>query len=566
MYRKLALVFSALVFFSGILSAQPWKEKPSGSKKPNFHSMKAAGDALLEPVKAQRGKGFKALKRWENYWETRVNANGDFPAANQLQQSWNTYIKSPGLAAPVPGSSWSSMGPTSSDGGYAGIGRINRVAFHPTNSSTYFANTAGGGLWKTTNGGSSWTSLTDNLASIGTSGLVINPTNTDIMYLATGDGDGYDTYSYGVLKTTDGGTNWSATGLTFTPGWVIYKIVMHPNDPNTLLVGTNGGIFRTTDAGATWTQVVTNISAYDLEFKPGDPTYVYAGADGSVYRSTSTGASGTWTQVGVFTGGDRTAIAVSANNPSLLGVLVSRASDAGFLGYYTSINSGTSFSVTYNGPSNLMGWESDGSDSGGQGWYDLCMAIDPNNANNIYVGGVNVWKSTDGGSTWTIAGHWYGQNGNPEIHADHHDLSFQPGTNTLFSTNDGGIYSYNGSAWADRTNGMAISQMYRISASQTTTKVISGLQDNGTKLLSTTGTWTDVNGGDGMECGIDPSNANYMYSTVYYGSLYRSTNGSPFWQDEITPANSSGAWVSPFVMDPVTPSTIYLGHKVLWKS
>jgi hypothetical protein len=212
-----------------------------------------------------------------------------------------------------------------------------------------------------------------------------------------------------------------------------------------------------------------------------------------------------------------------------------------------------------------MGWEADGSDGGGQGWYDLCMAIDPNNANNIYVGGVNVWKSTDGGSTWTIAGHWYGQNGNPEIHADHHDLSFQPGTNTLFSTNDGGIYSYNGSAWADRTNGMAISQMYRVSASQATTKIISGLQDNGTKLRSVTGTWTDVFGGDGMECGIDPSDPNYMYSTIYNGKLFRSSDGSTF-NESITPDNSSGEWISPFVMDPITPSTIYLGHKVLWKS
>ena len=357
MYRKILLVFSALVLLSNLLSAQPWKERPNGPQKPNFHRLKAAGDAKLDAFKDQRGKGFKALKRWENYWETRVNASGDFPPANQLQQSWNAYITSPRLAAPAPGSSWSSLGPTTSDGGYAGVGRINRVAFHPTNSNTYFASTAGGGLWKTTNGGSNWTSLTDNLTSIGTTGLVIDPNNTNVMYLATGDGDGYDTYSYGVLKTTDGGTNWAATGLTLTPGWVIYKIIMHPTDPNTLLVGTNGGIFRTTNAGSTWTQVVTNISAYDLEFKPGDPTYVYAGADGSVYRSTSTGASGTWTQVGVFSGGDRTAIAVSANNPNLVGVLVSNASDNGFQGYYASTNSGTSFPVVYNGPQNLMGWE-----------------------------------------------------------------------------------------------------------------------------------------------------------------------------------------------------------------
>lgn len=401
-------------------SAQPWMKE---TVQPNFHEMRKVADQRVDLIKNQKSKGFKVVKRWENYWEPRVNADGSFPPANFTQNSWNDYVQNAAPLAPaVAGSSWSSNGPNSSSGGYAGIGRINRITPHPSDASTVFACSAGGGLWKTTNGGSSWTPLTDQLASIGTSGLAINPNGSaDTMYLATGDGDGFDTYSYGVLKSTDGGTSWSTTGLSFTPGRVIYMLVIHPSNPNILLAATSNGVYKTTDGGTTWTHPILSGYFYDIEFKPGDPSIIYAATDTGIYRSTDTGAS--WTKTFAISGAERIAIAVSAADPTFVGALIANYSDYGFLGFYASTDSGANFGVRTTTP-NLLGWSTTGNDSGGQGWYDLCIAIAPNNANNIYIGGVNTWKSTDGGYNWSIMSNWYYTGTTNEMHADQHDLSY----------------------------------------------------------------------------------------------------------------------------------------------
>ncbi|MCB9250220.1 MAG: hypothetical protein H6613_17555 [Ignavibacteriales bacterium] len=186
-----------------------------------------------------------------------------------------------------------------------------------------------------------------------------------------------------------------------------------------------------------------------------------------------------------------------------------------------------------------MGYLYNGSDlTAGQGHYDLCIAANPNNKNEVYVGGVNTWKSTDGGSNWNIVTIWSDQDNGipavPAVHADKHALAFQPGTTgtVLWEGNDGGIYKVtnSGSTYEDKSNGIIISQIYRIGVSQTnSTKIMTGLQDNGSKLFNT-GIWTDVNGGDGMECIIDYSNPNYMYSTYTEGQISISTNGATFQQ------------------------------------
>ncbi len=542
------------------MDAQPWAEV-SSTVTPNFYRMKTSGDAVLNAVKSQKGKGFKAFKRWEKYWDQRVFSDGTFPPANLVQKNWELYQFEKSLSALIPGSSWTSLGPNSSSGGYAGIGRINRLTFHPTNTSIIFACTAGGGLWKTTNGGTSWVPLTDNLASIGTSGLVINPTDPNIMYLATGDGDGADTYSYGVLKSTDGGVTWNTTGLTFTTGTVIYKLQQHATDPNILLAGTNGGLYRTANGGTSWTKVVASGQFYDIEAL--SASNMVAVTKGGFYRSTDSGA--TWVLVTTIASTGRIALAVSASNPDFVGALVSNTSN-GFKGFYASVDGGLTYTLRSSTP-NLMGWETNGSDSGGQAWYDLCIAVSPTDVNQIIVGGVNTWKSNNGGVSWSIMTNWYQTSTVPAMHADQHDLIFLNST-TIYAANDGGIYrsTNNGVSWTDLTNGMSISQLYRAGAAQTDTRIIAGLQDNGTKLRSTTGTWSDEIGGDGMDCAIDPTNASFMYGTLYYGDIQRSTNGGSSWTSITPSTGTDGAWVSPVLLDPVNPSTIYLGYRDLMKS
>ncbi len=552
------------------LLAQPWHNDGVLITTPqNYQTLHDNAEEYFKKRGTGKGTGYKAYKRWDHYWNSRVNASGMFPPANVRQNEWKKYLAQTPLPQGIGGSSWTSLGPNSSTGGYAGIGRINRVAFHPTDASTFFACTAGGGLWKTSNGGSSWTNLTTTLSRLGTSDLIVDPSNPNVLYLATGDCDGGDTPSIGVLKSTDGGVTWNATGLSFSDAQYvsIYKLILHSTNANILFAATSNGIYKTTNAGQSWTLTLSSSTIYDMAQKSGTPTTYFASSASSVYISTDEGV--TWTVRSTITGSGRTSIAITPANPDFVGVLATKSSDYSFLGFYSSTDGGLNYTLRSSTP-NILGWESNGSGGSGQGWYDLSLAIDPTNANTIYVGGINTWKSTNGGTSWAINTMWYPETqAVPAVHADKHDLAFQ-NNSTLFQCNDGGIYktTNGGSSWTDLSNGMTISQIYRIGVSQLDTKTIAGLQDNGTKLRGTTGTWTDVIGGDGMDCAINPTNASVLYGEYQNGGLQRSTNGGSTWTDIIPEnGNASGAWISPIVIDPNNNQTIYFGtNRAVYKS
>ena len=154
---------------------------------------------------------------------------------------------------------------------------------------------------------------------------------------------------------------------------------------------------------------------------------------------------------------------------------------------------------------NIMSWGCEGGD-GGQAWYDLDVAVDPNNKNTVFAGGVNCFKSVDGGVTWEISSHWWGDCGVPSVHADLHVLEYNPLNNRLYAGNDGGIYytANGGTSWPEITDGLPISQVYRIGQAKTdVNKVINGYQDNGTSTYYGNNNWQTTNGGDGMECAFD---------------------------------------------------------------
>lgn len=556
--------------FGSVLSAQPWLSNLKNEESPNFFEIQRAFNDFWAGKKVEKGKGIKTFRRWEWYWERRVDAQGNFPPAAAPMLAWQDYLrtqKDGGVEKVLAPGNWTSLGPNTTDGGYEGVGRINCIAFHPTNTSTFWVGAASGGLWKTTNGGTTWTPMTDNQVVLGVSDIVIDNSNSNTMYLATGDGDAGDTYSVGVLKSTDGGTTWNTTGLLWSVSnfRVIRRMVQHNSNPSILLVASSAGIWRTTDAGANWTQVFSG-SFYDLEKNPSDPNIIYASTGTRVYRSTDGGVN--WTQTLLLSSAGRIALAVSPANSAFVGALAARSDNSGYLGFYASTDSGANFTLKSSTP-NLLGYSSTGSDTGGQGWYDLCVAADPTNANTIYVGGVNTWKSTNGGTSWTLNTMWYQITGVPTAHADKHSLFFQ-NNSTLFQTNDGGVYrtTNGGSTWTDISVGLAISQMYRLGVSQANSAVIAGLQDNGTKFRSNSGTWSDHIGGDGMECIIDPTTASVMYGELYNGEIYRTTNTGGSWTNisqNIT-GQPSGAWVTPYVLDPNNNMTIYAGYKDVYRS
>lgn len=570
------LLFSILSLVSFNSFSQVWVEMMKNPNA-NFYDIQAEFRNYWLNKPYEKGKGFKQFKRWENFMAPRVYPTGDLSLPSKTftnYKQWEADLAAAGIPKSTTGS-WTFVGPTGKPSG-GGAGRLNFVRFDPANSSTIYVGAPDGGLWKTTNGGTSWTTNTDQLATIGVSDVAIDPTNSQVMYLATGDLDGPDTYSIGVLKSTDGGNTWNTTGLTFTANQYrnIGRILINPTNPQIVMAFTNVGIFRSTNGGTTW-PVVTGTSALslsDAEFKPGDPNTVYA--CGTSFRK-STDAGATWVAAtsGVPTTANvsRMALAVSTANSAYVYIL-SAGTDNGFYSVIRSTDSGATFAtqMAKTASNNILGWAT-GSDTGGQGWYDLCIAVSPTNANEVYTGGVNIWKSTNGGTSFSRISDWTA-GGSTYVHSDIHDINFLPGTpSTLFATCDGGIFksTNSGTGWSDVSANLCIAQQYRIGLSTVTSgKQLAGHQDNGSNYTATGATWAQKYGGDGMDCFIDRTTDNNMIVSLYYGDYARSTNGGTSFTDITDPtANGSEEWVSPIHQDPTTSTVAYAGGRTaLYKS
>jgi len=562
-------------------SATDWIEMKS--RGANFYEIqKAFNNYWRDKDIDAKGIGYKPFKRWEYMVEPRVYPSGDLSLLGQNDANFKAFLENNPTSittgklvnsnSQIASTTWTAIGPMGAMTGSAtnGLprkaGRDNFITFHPTNANTFWVGAPAGGLWQTTNGGTSWTTNTDNLTVIGCSDLAIDPTNTNIMYLATGDGDAGDTRSTGVLKSTDGGATWAATGLSNAVSnyFLIRRLIINPTNPQVLIAATNAGIYRTANAGTNWAQVST-VNAYDVEFKPGDPNTVYATSNTAFYRSTNGGTSFTAISNGIpTTGANRLAIAVTAADPNYVYVLRSNTSSA-FGGLYRSVTSGTAFTVMSTTP-DVLANSCAGTTGSGQGWYDLAVAASPLNKDEVVVGGVNHWRSVNGGTNWTNIGCWNSTVANPPyVHADVHDLEYTS-TGTLYSANDGGIYRYTGTAWTDITSTRNIAQIYRIGTSAiSANKWITGHQDNGSNIYNGT-TYNASYPGDGMDCFIDRTNDNNMFTSTPNGGYVRSTNGGASWSSATSGLTGGTYWVSPWKQDPITATTIYGSRTNLWKS
>lgn len=573
-FRRLLFVMTMLMLacaFPARLSAQEWvrlMQDPSV----NFYDAQKSFNEYWAGKDLATAKGWKQFKRWEYFMAPRVYPSGIRPRPDQSAQAFAAY-KNANAARFSPqrsNANWTPLGPSfwQTVSYNPGIGRVNCVVVDPSNRDVLYIGAPSGGLWKSIDGATTWNTTTDALEVLGVTSVAVDPTNSEIVYIASGDGDAGDTYSIGVLKSTDGGATWNPTGLNFslTQTRTISKLLIDPNDASVLLAATNNGVYKTTNAGASWT-LTQGGNFKDMEFKPGDPTTVYV-CGTSFYVSNDGGSSFRFVGAGLPGANqvNRFAIAVSEANPEYVYLVAGNASDSGLQGVYRSMNSGSSFALRANGP-NLLGYAKDGSSAGGQSWYDLAIAVAPDNADEIFVGGVNIWKSHDGGASWSINALWfYPDQTVPYVHADVHSLDFY-GT-TLFAGCDGGIYATNdrGNSWGDLSAGLMTTQFYRISGSPSNADLIfGGTQDNGTNRLQS-GVWTHVLGADGMECISDYSNPNTVYAAIQFGGLRKSIDGGNSFEAIDADINEDGDWVTPYVMHPANPKILFAGFRNVWKT
>ncbi|MDA4129008.1 MAG: hypothetical protein OK422_06105 [Thaumarchaeota archaeon] len=514
------------------------------------------------------------------------------PAARALPlQSASSSGQPPAATATSAGTTaWAELGPKpivkpSATPNYYGTapfsGRITAIAINSSNPQTIYVGGAQGGVWKSTDGGSTWTPLTDSQPSLAIGSISISP-DGKTLYVGTGEPNhSGDTYSgAGLLKSSDGGRTWTVLGASIFKGSSIAKVLVGPGNPSRILVSTTWGdccrgfyrdsnqsaygIYLSTDEGSTWTPTLashyTRVSFADLVVNSTNSNIIYAsGFNGTVWRSTNSGSS--WsvflhlTSINCLTGtGCRVALATTPTRPGSLFAAFSN-NHGNLYGIYRDDLS-TNQVVPLNNPPippNTV------DPCNKQCDYDLLMAADPSTPNVLYFGGVDLFISTDGGTTWTDLG-GFASGG---IHPDQHALAFLPTTSdTIFSGNDGGIWksTNRGTTWVNLNSGLGLTQFESITG-EPSSLLFGGTQDNGCVQYAGTPSWSLVQGGDGGWTGFEQSNPNIMYCNFTHLTFQKSTDGGKTWQNAISGLNQSdnSAFFAPVAQDPHTPGTLYMG-------
>ncbi|WP_124979231.1 T9SS type A sorting domain-containing protein [Nonlabens xiamenensis] len=550
------LLFMTSLAFSQLGTEAPWMqnlEVAKNSDGPTYEQIKAAGEAYWQTHdKEAKGSGYKPFMRWVDQAEAYVKADGTIQTTADIELAINSRLAK---NVQMDNSNWLPVGPftyNNSGSWSPGQGRVNALVVDPNNSNIYYMGTPGGGAWKSTDAGVTWMPLTDFFTRIGTSAIAVDPTDSNVIYIGTGDDDGGHTSSIGLYKSTDGGANFSPTGLTFTGNSAnISEVYLDPTNSNTVFVSSNTGFYRSTDAGASFTRTLT-ANVKDIKLKPGDSSTIYLSTTNSFYISNNAGLS--WTQItsGLPANQGRSVIGVSPANPAYVYLLIID-SQANLVGVYRSIDSGINFVDTGN-TSDILEHR--------QGWYNLALEVSPTNADIIYTGCLNVWKSFNGGTTFSKVNNWNSPSQPVYTHADIHQIR-QFG-NELFVLSDGGVYrsTNDGTSFTDLTATAQIGQFYRVAVSdQSSNDIVGGLQDNGGFARNTTG-WHVYYGADGMDGGIDPINPDIRYGFIQSGrSLYFTTTGGNTRAGRI-PGPASGNWITPLKAD--SRGNIYAGYTSLY--
>ncbi len=572
--KRLTLLLPFMILLSsgqGVSAQQPdtasypyWIEMMQDHSV-NFYDVQRAFNTYWKDREITRSSGWKPFKRWEYMMQSRINPDGTRPDDDHVWKEYYAYLQNHASRENL--GQWVNLGPFTVPlaRGYQGLGRISAIAFDPFDPNLIYIGAPSGGLWKSPDYGETWVCLTDGLPTLGVSSVVIDFNNPDVIYIGTGDQDHGDAPGLGVMKSTDGGLTWfmSNNGMD---NKTVGRLIMYPGDPGIILAATSGGIYKTIDGGQNWYRTRSG-DHKDLLFKVDDPMTVFTTAAGRLFKSTDMGES--WLQVsnGIIPG-SRGAIGVTPVDPNVVYFLTTTSSS--YKGIFRSEDGGNSFTLMSTTP-NIMSWGCNDSSEGGQAWYDLDIAVDEQDANTVYAGGVNCFKTTDGGATWFIVSHWWGDCGVPAVHADLHVLEYNPHDGRLFAGNDGGIYytADDGSSWVEITDGLAISQTYKLGQSATDKDlVINGYQDNGTSTY-TGEAWLNVYGGDGMECAFDHQDSRYSYATLYYGSIFRLYNHGNSVQvagEGVNGITESGAWVTPFILSEANPAAMFVGYQNVWYS
>lgn len=555
---------------------------------------KKFGEIMNEVDKYYRGNNFQSnpklfseYKKWNRWawWAVRhLNEQGEVePKTDQyFEEARKMKATSTGNRTQAPtstGGTWVPVGPFSTTWGNPygtrGIGRIDRVIFHPSNANIMLAGSPFGGLWRTNDGGNNWFSISSSIPNCGIAGIVIgsNDPSGNTIYILTGQkiagnfltNYGINANSVGVLVTYDGGFTWSKLGNSETRlrNLVPFKLIQLRNNANILIAVTNGGPYSTTDGGVTWNRIAgTRNDTYDIEQHPTNDAIVYYSTSNTVGKSTD--LAQTFTEINSFSPGTssatRSQIAVTPANPNEVYYLQCGTS---INTIYKSTNSGDNFSRI--NTTDLIT---------GQYSYNYAFAINPSNNNFMVAAGVTLAASGNNGSTFpnvTVAGvNLPGPVPNNYLHADVHDLAYNPLNGLLYAGNDGGVAvsNDNGVNWTDISNGLQCTQYYHMEGFENAQNLyIGGTQDNGTNYTTNGSSMVYAGSGDGFA--VDFVNTNndffFMVENNTVSRYRRSTNSLSQVSNSIPAANQT--FYPDVICHPTNGNIVYIAYaNTVWRT
>lgn len=564
MKRKLTLLVSLAILGSLIITGSQFRPNCIKATKP----FKRTGETRnSEPN--QEPNDWMAMQRMYPY--NRINQEAYLSATRQA----HALMKE----ATVRDNPWAFAGPDNIGG------RITDVEVPYDNLQTIYVGASTGGVLKTTDGGATWTNLFDDVPVISVGDIAIDPNNADVLYVGTGEANS-SSFSFlgnGIYKSTDAGNTWQYLGLEHSA--YVGRVVVDYSNSQRVFVAACGylftasderGVYRSTDGGQTFQRVLflnDSTSAIDLVQDPVNPQILYAAMwermRGLVYRSSfgessgiwkSTDGGDTWTELtnGLLTDNTvgRIGLAIYPSDPNILYAFYDLSNYE--IGIFKTTDGGVSWTRKNDGP--LYGMSSN------FGWYFGQIRVSPSNPDRIYVMGVSLYRSDNGGNSWTDLGSM-----NYNLHVDHHAMYIDEVSGKIFEGNDGGFYTSinNGNSWT-KINNLPLTQFYAIDIDYLLPhRIYGGTQDNNTIRTTTGGTsdWDAILGGDGMYTLVDYSNSNTIYAEYQWGNLYRSTNGGSNMTYIAGPMSGDRVnWSAPLAMDPINSSILYFGTYRVWKS
>jgi photosystem II stability/assembly factor-like uncharacterized protein len=465
-------------------------------------------------------------------------------------------------------------------------GRIRAMAVHPTTGSTIYIGAAAGGVWKSTNSGTSWRSGFDKLSALTIGALAIDPSNPQTVYAGTGElrpAVDVTFLSDGIFKSIDGGETWRNIGLKSVGA--INKIEVHRNNPQIVYAATGrtnsspntmgtqagansgSGFYRTIDGGTNWTKTRDG-SFYDMAVNPENSNEIFLVTGSGVLHSTDAGLTFSNSSTGMtISGGIRLSIAIAPSEPTRLYVLVARRQSGvtnNLADVYMTTNSGANWTLQKALGESLFA---------AQGDYNNCIAVSPSDASTLLVGGIDIYRSSDAGVNWRNVTNVYAVRNSALSHADQQIIVFDPSNpTTVYNGNDGGAYFSvdEGNTWARLSTALPITQFYTVEVDPTRQyRVFGGTQDNNTQgmfgVSAVTKSWTKLLDGDGFHVVIDKNDPNVLYAESQYGNMNRInvTSGAGQVRDIDGGISTAGYWSTPIAQSPVD-GKLYSGRVKLW--